>query len=373
VVPAAAGRRGVLAGALAAAAARPASAAGDGEGLRAIAARRGFVFGMAARGAPLEQDAEFAAAAAREAAMLVPEGAGKWWALQPAEGVFDFAELDAITAFAARHGQRVRGHTLTWHAAMEDWTVAALAEGAARGRALLETYLDRVLGHTAASIRDWDVANEAVADPWNSSELLKDSPWLRSLGPDYLDLAFRLARQRDPGLKLTYNDYGCEHDTDFDDEKRRRVLALLRGMRDRNVPVDAVGLQGHMHRDNRFSARKVAEFVRSVRALGLEVLVTELDIIEPETQSDPAERDARSAALVHAFVSTVLEAGGGAVLCWGLSDRYSWATDEPPKLPAENASGPPPGPARPLPLDSDLRRKPMWNALARAFEGRPWP
>jgi endo-1,4-beta-xylanase len=128
-----------------------------------------------------------------------------------------------------------------------------------------------------------------------------------------------------------------------------------------------------MHRDNKFSARKVTEFVRSVRALGLEVLVTELDIIEPETQSDPAERDARSAALVHAFVSTVLEAGGRAVLCWGLSDRYSWATDEPPKVPAENASGPPPGPARPLPLDSELRRKPMWHALARAFEGRAWP
>ncbi len=371
-----ASRRDVLLGAAAASvSAVPASAAdADGEGLRAIAARRGVAFGIAARADALEKDAAFAAAAAREAAMLVPEGAGKWWALHPAEDVYDFAGLDTIAAFAARHGQAVRGHTLLWHAAMEDWTVAALAEGAARGRSVLEAHFDRVLGHTAAAIRDWDVANEAVADPWNSAELLKDSPWLRSLGPDYLDLAFRLARQKDPALKLTYNDYGCEHDTDFDDEKRRRVLALVRGMRDRGVPIDAVGLQGHMHRDNKFSARKVAEFVRSVRALGLEVLVTELDVIEPETQSDPAARDARSAALVHAFISTVLEAGGSAVLCWGLSDRYSWATDDPPPLlPAENASGPPPGPARPLPLDAELRRKPMWHALARAFEGRPWP
>ncbi|MBD0272464.1 MAG: endo-1,4-beta-xylanase [Acetobacteraceae bacterium] len=336
------------------------------------AARRGVPFGIAVRADALENDAAFAAAATREAAMLVPEGAAKWWVLRPAEGVYDFADLDRIFAFAARHGQAVRGHTLVWHAAMEDWTVAALAEGPARGRALLEEYFDRVLGYTAPAIRDWDVANEAVADPWKSNELLKDSPWLRSIGPDYLDLAFRLARRRDPGLTLTYNDYGCEHDTDFDDEKRRRVLALVRGMRDRGVPIDAVGLQGHMHRDNKFSAPKLAGFVRSVRALGLRVLVTELDVIEPETQSDPAERDAKSAALVHAFVSTVLEAGGDAVLCWGLSDRHSWASDEPPLAPAENTPGTP-GSARPLPLDRDLRRKPMWHALARAFEGRPWP
>jgi endo-1,4-beta-xylanase len=300
--------------------------------------------------------------------MLVPEGATKWWVLQPAEGVFDFAEFDTIAAFAARHGQAVRGHTLVWHAAMEDWTRAALAEGPARGRAVLEAYFDRVLAHTRPTVRDWDVANEAVANPWDSTELLKDSPWLRCLGPDYLDLAFRMARQRDGGLLLTYNDYGCEHDTAHDDEKRRRVLALLRGMRDRGVPIDAVGLQGHLHRDNPFSPAKVVAFVREVRTLGLDVLITELDVIEPETLSDEAARDAKCAALVHAFASSVLEAGGRTVLCWGLADPFSWANiedDQPSKRSGR--------PARPLPLDAEFRRKPMWHALARAFEGRPWP
>lgn len=373
-----AARRGLFLGAAAAVAA-PALPAPASEGtLRGIAARRGVPFGIAVQPGTLAGDAAFAALAAREAALLVPEGATKWWNLRPAETVFDFAELDAITAFAARHDQGVRGHTLVWHAAMRAWTLAALEEGAARGRGLLEAHIERVLGRTAPVIRDWDVANEAVADPWKSPELLKDSPWLRSVGPDYLDLAFRLARQRDPGLRLTYNDYGCEHDTDYDDEKRRRVLALVRGMRDRGVPVDAVGLQGHLHRDSKISAPKLTEFLRSVRALGLRVLITELDVIEPETQSDPAARDARCAAIVHAFVSTVLEAGCEAVLCWGLSDQYSWANTQPSLTPAEGAPGTAGsaaggGPARPLPFDDQYRRKPMWHALARAFEGRPWP
>ena len=378
------GRRALLAspatGWAGQAAAQP--AAGGPGGLRDVAARHGVAFGLAVQARPLAADAPYAAATAREAGVLVPEGAGKWWTLRPAEGRFEFAPLDAIASFAARHGQRVRGHTLVWHAAMRPWAEAAIAEGPARARALLEEHLDRVLGHTAPAIRDWDVANEAVADPWNSTELLKDSPWPRALGPGYLELAFRLARRRDPGLVLTYNDYGCEHDAPHDDEKRRRVLALARGFRDRGVPIDAVGLQGHLHRDLPFSAAAVTRFVRALRDLDLAVPITELDVIEPEIHGPPggvapapgaalppaldpadvAARDARAAARVHAFVSAVLEGGGGqAVLAWGVADHHSWANDPAPKG------------ARPLPLDDGFRPKPMWHALARAFAGQPWP
>ncbi len=360
-------RRDLLLGAAAALAA-PAAARAAGDGLRAVAAARGFQFGVAVQGDALENDPRTAAAVAAEAAVLVPEGGGKWWALRPAEGVHDFSELDTIIAFAARHGQTVRGHTLLWHAAMEDWTRAALAEGAARGRSILEAHIDRVLGYTAPAIRDWDVANEAVADPRDSPDLLRKSAWLDSLGPDYLDIAFRLARRRDADLTLTYNDYGCEQDTPVDDEKRRRVLALVRGMRDRGVPIDAVGLQGHLRLGDAFSAPKLAGFVRSLRDLDLRVAITELDMIEDELRSDAAERDARSAALIHAFVSTVLEGGGTSVLCWGVTDPQSWINRE-PGYPAALTGLP----ARPLPLDAEYRRKPMWHALARAFEGRPWP
>src|SRR5918998_3541403 len=165
------GRRALLASPAAGwagqAAAQP--AAGGPGGLRDVAARHGVAFGLAVQARPLAADAPYAAATAREAAVLVSEGAGKWWTLRPAEGRFEFAPLDAIASFAARHGQRVRGHTLVWHAAMRPWAEAAIAEGPARARALLEEHLDRVLGHTAPAIRDWDVANEAVVGPRNSA------------------------------------------------------------------------------------------------------------------------------------------------------------------------------------------------------------
>ncbi len=333
-------------------------------GLRHIAARSGVEYGLAVQAASLRDQPGYAAATAREARLLVPEGEGKWYDLRPTEAEFDFSGLDAILEFAARHGQAVRGHTLVWDAAMRDWTLAALTEGPARARPLLEAHLDGVLGHFAGRIGDWDVANEAIANPWDSTALLKDTPWLRALGPDHLDLAFRLARVRDPALRLTYNDYGCEHGTPHDNEKRRRVLTLLRGFRDRGVPIDALGLQGHLHRDAAMDPTALATFIREVRALGLEVLITELDVIEPPAPSDPADRDARAAGIVHRFVSTALEAGVRQVLAWGVADPYSWANE----LPRVDGL-----PSRPLPLGAGFAPKPMWYALARAFEGRPWP
>jgi endo-1,4-beta-xylanase len=51
------------------------------------------------------------------------------------------------------------------------------------------------------------------------------------------------------------------------------------------------------------------------------------------------------------------------VLTWGLSDRRSWLNDE---LPRDDKL-----PQRALPLDSDLQRKPLWSAIADAFNHAP--
>ncbi|WP_363184892.1 endo-1,4-beta-xylanase [uncultured Thiocystis sp.] len=48
------------------------------------------------------------------------------------------------------------------------------------------------------------------------------------------------------------------------------------------------------------------------------------------------------------------------ILTWGFSDKYTWL--------ANNRKFNPRGiPARPLPLDQELRRKPMWQEIYRAL------
>ena len=55
-----------------------------------------------------------------------------------------------------------------------------------------------------------------------------------------------------------------------------------------------------------------------------------------------------------------------AVVTWGLADKYSWLNTESAPW-ARRGDG---KPERPLPLDADLRRKPIWGAIADAFAAR---
>ncbi|NKC32710.1 endo-1,4-beta-xylanase [Roseomonas sp. BU-1] len=338
-----------------------------------IAAGRGLTYGCAVTAKLLEEEPQFAALVAQEAGLLVPEYEAKFAALQPEEGRFDTAPLDALLRWAEHFRKPVRGHALVWHDALPGWTRAALAEGRTRAMGVLERHFDHVLAHTRLRIRDWDVVNEPVANPPGSdvpepagnSGDLRDTPWLRALGPDYVAIALRAARQRDPTLRLTLNDYGVEADTPPAEEKRQRLLRLLRGLRARNVPLDAVGIQGHLQMREPFRAEVFRDFVRQIRALDLQVLITELDVreVRPPSGDFPA-RDSQVALRVHAFASAAFEGGARTLLTWGISDRWSW-------LYREQAVALDPGDVhRGLPYDWELNRKQMWRALARAYLGQ---
>jgi endo-1,4-beta-xylanase len=339
-------------------------------GLGELARANGVTFGAAVQGGLLRQDTDYALAFAREAAIVVPEYEGKWGSLQPQENRFNSAALDAILSWGRRAGRPVRGHALIWHQDMPDWTRQAIAESPERARAVMAAYIGTVLEHTQPQIRDWDVVNEVVADPPGSdtpqaSGELRDSPWLRALGPSYIETALKLARESDATLRLTLNEYGIEEDTPAAAEKRRRLLVLVRGLVERKVPLDAVGLQSHLQLAKPFRPGVLAGFIKELQSLGLSVLNTEMDNRESwDAPQDLAARDALVAERAYAFVSTALGAGVRTVLTWGLSDRYSWLTTDPGVAMPDKRTH------RGLPLDADWRRKPMWDALGRALAGR---
>ena len=342
-------------------------AQGPGPGLYQIARAKGFTFGAAVQSGLLASEPSYAAMYESEAGLLVPEYEGKWSTLQPREGEFDFAALDAVVGWGAARGRPTRGHALVWHEAFPDWALAAVAEGAPRARAVMAAHIARVLSTTLLRIRDWDVVNEAVADPPGSDTPqargeLRDTPFLRALGPSYIDTAFRLAREGDATLRLVLNDYGVEEDTPWAEEKRRRLLALVRGMLQRRVPIDAVGIQAHLQLVRPFSGPVFAAFVNALRAEGLSVLVTELDVREGNTlPEDYVARDRLVGERVTAFMESAIGAGVKTFLTWGLADRHSWLVS------FAGVARPDGKLHRGLPLDWEYNRKEMWRAMARVF------
>lgn len=328
--------------------------AGPAPGLRDAAAASGRLYGAAVQRASLTDPAR-APAFAAECGILTPETALKWRDLRPAPDQFAFGDADAILDFAARHGQAVRGHTLVWHEGLPRWFGSVTT---ATAPTALAEHVRTVCARYAGRLHGWDVVNEPIDAA--AAGGLRDTAWLRLLGPGYVAEAFRLARAADPAAVLALNEYGIE--ADGADAKRRALLALLRGLRNAGAPVQALGMQGHLQAGDRFAT--LPAFLADVRALGLRVLVTELDVTDAPLPADPVDaRDAGVAATYAAFLRGVAEGGGAeVVLTWGLMDDQSWLQRHKPRADGQ--------PKRPLPLDSEGRRKPAWFALRDALMRR---
>lgn len=344
-------------GAARAAQLRPAILDSDSAGLSAIAARRGRLFGAAANTFELA-NGQFAKALAREVAILVPEFEMKRSVVEPRRGTLDFSACDRLLTFARAHGMKFRGHPLVWHRRNPDWLEEAVRTS--RDESLIVSYIQQVVRHFQGRVHSWDVVNEAIAPLDGRPDSLRRSFWLDAFGPHYIDLAYHAAKSADPDALLVYNDWGCELGASANDTVRAATLDFLERALARGVPLEALGLQGHLPAfGTPVDTAKLGAFLAKVRAMGLRILVTEHDVDDSGGPTDFAVRDVAVADVSRRFLDVMIEGGAEAILTWGLSDRYL----DPPGW-REKLAGYSP---RMLPLDRDFVRKPMWRAIAGAL------
>ncbi len=299
----------------------------------------------------------------RECGILTGETAFKWGTLRPKPDVYNFEPADLLMSFAERHAIMVRGHTLLWHADNPDWLKDSINPGNAKK--LLLDHIHTVAAHCRNRVVHWDVVNEVVWPQDNKPFGLRDTLWTKALGADCIDIAFHACAETDPGPLRCLNDYGLDYDWDEDEKKRQAVLDLLTRLKGRDVPIQGLGIQAHLDAGvAELNQTKLAQFCADVASLGLKIIITEFDVRDNKLAADIATRDAAVASHARAYLDAVLSCPSVlGVLSWGLSDRRSWLNDD---LPRDDKL-----PQRPLPLDSDLRRKPLWQAMADAFAAAP--
>lgn len=202
---------------------------------------------------------------------ITPENVLKWEVVHPKPDSFAFDAADRFVAFGEAHGMFIVGHTLVWHSQTPRW-VFEHPDGTPLTRdellARMENHISTVVGRYKGRIGGWDVVNEAL----NEDGTLRDTPYRRIIGDDYLVKAFEFARAADPDAQLYYNDYSLANPA-----KRRGAIALVQGLQAAGVRVDGIGEQGHYNLD----WPSVAQFdstVVELASLGMPVHVTELDI-----------------------------------------------------------------------------------------------
>jgi len=338
--------------------------------LDALARAKGVRFGSAISFSQLDNP-HYLDVLRKECGVLVSENEHKAYTLHNRPDGYDFERADALVAWAAENDLDYRGHTLLWHKTswMPQWVNEKDFGPNPRAEAerMIVDHIETVCPRYP-QIRSWDVVNETIDE--NTGQF-RDTVYTRAIGPEVIDVAFHAARSAAPNAQLVYNDFmSWEH---WSAAHRDGVLRHLEMWLDRGVPIDALGVQGHIGTNNNyddavdFFASQETEwksFLDEVTGMGLDVLVTEFDVHDRGLPSDIALRDQACADYAKAYLDIMLSyPQTKTIVAWGMVDSMNWLQS---RAPRDDGL-----PKRPSPYDADYQAKPLREAIAAAFRAAP--
>jgi len=282
--------------------------------LRKLADSKHLTFGSAIDPSLLKKP-DFAALVVEQCNTVVPRNSLKWSSTEKRPGDFEFGEADAAVAFAAQHQIGVRGHTLVWHN-VPDWVKKL--DGAQAVTDAVVRHISTLMGRYKGRIASWDVVNEPFE---YDAAKLRQSVFMKQLGEAYIDLSFKTAKSIDPAAQLVLNETHLYKQGDVYAAKRKEVLALVDRLQSRGVPIDAVGVQGHVRPGlDVVDKDGFASFCSELKARKLAILLTELDGSCKFSHRLPGFTDAGYAPPLAELISIAAGSGKlGAVIFWGLS------------------------------------------------------
>jgi endo-1,4-beta-xylanase len=253
---------------------------------------------------------------------ISPENVLKWERIHPWPGQYDFGPADRYVDFGVKNNMFIIGHNLVWHNQTPGWVFTGPPGAPLNREALLQRMRDHifaVVGRYKGKIKGWDVVNEAV----DEDGTLRQSPWLKIIGEDYLLKAYQFAHQADPGAQLYYNDFSMENSP-----KRAGVIAMIKKLQAQGAPITGIGMQGHYTMDWP-APQDVDATITAFAGLGLKVMITELDInllppngstVLPDSLQQALAQ--RYAGLFQVFVKHRRQITR--VTFWGVTDADSW-------------------------------------------------
>jgi GH35 family endo-1,4-beta-xylanase/enterochelin esterase-like enzyme len=324
------------------------------------------------------RDPNAAAIAEKHFSSITAENVMKWEAIHPEPNKYDFAAADRFVAFGQKNKMFIVGHTLIWHHQTPRW-VFQNADGNDVSRDVLLTrmkdHIFTVIGRYKDRVNGWDVVNEALSD----SGRLRKTKWLDIIGEDFIARAFEYAHQADPNAELYYNDYTLDYPT-----KRDACVRLVKDLQSKGVRIDGVGIQGHWGMDYP-TGKNLEAFIDAIAALGVKVMVTEMDIdclpratgyrgaditvnIEQQKKLNPyvdglpdemqhklADRYAELFSIFHKNSGKISR-----VTLWGVYDGTSWLN----YWPVAGRTN------YPLLFDRNYQPKPAFFAVVKVAEGK---
>ena len=279
-----------------------------------------------------------------------------WGRYEPTQGKPDAARMEAAARYLKGRNITLKGHPLCWHTVCADWLMEMDND------TVLKTQLERIyrdISAFAGLIDIWDVINEAVIMPLFDkydnaiTRLCKERGRIKLIR----DL-FAQARAAGKNATLLINDFETSESYDI----------LVEGLLEAGVPIDAIGIQSHMHQGF-WGVEKTKEILERFSRFGLPLHFTEVSLVSGEimpreivdlndhkVDSWPSapEGEARQAAEAVTFYETLFAHPLTASVTWWSFHDGLWL-------------GAPSGL-----LDKNSDPKPVYHALHKKIKGEWW-
>lgn len=283
---------------------------------------------------------------------------------------YDFTYLDKALNFAKDNNLKVRGTHLLWYAQTPDW----LKNGnytAAQVKTMLKAYINELFTHVKTDfpgiLTEISVANEILIDSETAGDygFLRECVWVEKLGEFYIDSAFVWVKAVYPEGKLILNEYGNEFKDDF---KTQKFLELVTRLKNSDIPIDAVGLQCHFTTDKQelydvpFDQTKFDQALADYQNLGLEIIITELDVrINDDQKGKTDAKLAEQAEIYRQVFETCLKYSlVKNITMWGFNDDLSYLNGSAEWLPQKRDWG--------LIFDADYNPKPSYFSITEELK-----
>ena len=186
-----------------------------------------------------------------------------------------------------------------------------------------------IVNHSKEDIHGWTI-NEL----FNENGTMKDRLWLRTIGPDYAEIATKAIRDADPNTYIVINDGKQEYVPALDGALYKYVSQL----KEKGILKDGdiIGFQGHNGILFNKSKDQIKQIVQKYIDLGLKVRFTELDVFDVKDQKK--ETLIKKAQIFINFIEAAIELnrenkvnGKGNVVdvitVWGTTHGSSWLLD----------------------------------------------
>lgn len=258
-----------------------------------------------------------------------------WLYLEVSPDVWDWRRFDGAINFAKSTNTKIHFYHLIWQPSIHihpqwlftspyscgNWTRDQLLE-------IMKDFIKTTISHGNDWVSAWNIVNEAFADTDTNEAIgingFRQNCFYKIIGPDYVDHAFRFAREASPKGKLIINDYfGSGGFGRMSRTKVDNFIYYVGVARSRGVPIEGVGIQNHLLSSDGSQFTGVYRddldyFFKKAQEIGVNVYLTEMNVYHPQYNSESIAQVYQDTMSICLKYSNCVSLG-----VWGISDKYS--------------------------------------------------